>query len=267
MELGIVILMLVLVFRTAIVSAIKENLGTISANAEPLIKYLGASIVLSATVAAIPSLCMIVYMRTEGFFAYELFTSESHAFGVLASNIFVNYLVLSFGFFGAAILFAAKAEKWMLWLIALLNALFVTYFLLVAYVTSRWVLVGAMIIFTLAIAGYLYFWLSSGVKGKARFWWAPLGVAAILLLLPILAPKPTAEFTASALAQMKVGGMMVEVSEPKQIFAPVEGHKAVKQWLVLRTPDALYLKPDRKSTSVTVLKADGFIVSPVKGKI
>lgn len=264
MELGIVILMLVLVFRTAIVSAIKENLDTISANAEPLIKYLGASTVLSATVAAIPSLCMIVYMRTEGFFAYELFTSESHAFGVLASNIFVNYLVLSFGFFGAAILFAAKAEKWMLWLIALLNALFVTYFLLVAYVTSRWVLVGAVLIFTLAIAGYLYFWLSSGVKGKARFWWAPLGMAALLLLLPILAPVPTAEFTAGALAQMKVGGMMVEVSEPKQIFAPEEAHKAAKQWLVLRTPDALYLKPSRESNSVTVLKADGFIVSTVK---
>lgn len=256
--------MLVLVFRAAIISAIKENIDTISTNAESLVKYLGASTVLSATVAAIPSLCMIIYMRTEGFFAYELFTKESHAFGVLAGNIFVNYLVLSFGFFGAAILFAAKAEKWMLWLIALLNALFVTYFLLVAYVTSRWVLVGAMLIFTLAIAGYLYFWLSSGVKGKARFWWVPLGVAAVLALLPILIPVPTAEFTAGALAQMKVGGMMVEVSEPKQIFSPEENHKVAKQWLVLRTPDALYLKASRESRSVTVLKADGFIVSPVQ---
>ncbi len=264
MELALVALMLVLVFKTTIISAINEHLPTISSNAEPLIKYLGATAILSATVAALPSLFMIIYMRTEGFFAYELFTRESHAFGVLAGNIFVNFLVLSFGFFGAAVLFAAKVDKWMLSLVALLNGLFVTYFLLVAYVTSRWLLVGGMLAITLAIAGYLYFWLSSGVTGKARFWFAPLGVAALLALLPILAPGTTTELTASALAQMKVGGMMVEVSEPIQIFAPKDDHKAVKQWLVLRTPEALYLKPTRESASVTVLKAEGFTVSPSK---
>lgn len=264
LELALIALMIILVFKTAIISSINEHLPTISSNAEPLIKYLGASAILAATVAALPSLFMIIYMRTEGFFAYELFTRESHAFGVLAGNIFVNFLVLSFGFFGAAVLFAAKADKLMLGLVALLNGLFVTYFLLLAYVTSRWLLVGGMLAITLAIAGYLYFWLSSGVSGKARFWYAPLVVAALLAFFPILAPGPTTELTASALAQMKVGGMMVEINEPVQIFAPKNGHKAVKQWLVLRTPDALYLKPDRESTSVTVLKAEGFTVSPSK---
>lgn len=264
MELALITLMLVLVFKTTIISAVNEHLPTISSNAAPLIKYLGASAILSATVAALPSLFMIIYMRTEGFFAYELFTRESHAFGVLAGNIFVNFLVLSFGFFGAAVLFAAKADKWMLSLVALLNGLFVTYFLLVAYVTSRWLLVGGMLAITLAIAGYLYFWLSSGVTGKARFWFAPLVVAALLALLPIMLPGPTTELTASALAQMKVGGMMVEVSEPMHIFAPKEDHTPVKQWLVLRTPEALYLKPNRESASVTVLKAEGFTVSPSK---
>lgn len=256
--------MLVLVFKTTIVEAINQHLPTISSNAESLIKYLGASAILSATLAALPSLCMIIYMRTEGFFAYELFTRDSHAFGVLAGNIFVNFLILSFGFFGAAILFAARAEKWMLGLIALLNGLFVTYFLLLAYVTSRWLLVGGTLVTTLAIAGYLYFWLSSGVSGKARFWYAPLVVAALFALAPMLAPSITTELTASALSQMKVGGMMVEVNEPTQIFEPKEEHKAVKLWLVLRTPDALYLKPNRESTSVTVLKAEGFTVSPSK---
>jgi hypothetical protein len=205
---------------------------------------------------------MIIYMRTEGFFAYELFTRESHAFGVLAGNVFVNFLVLSFGFFGAAVLFAAKADKLMLALVALLNGLFVTYFLLVAYITSRWLLVGGILVITFFIAGYLYFWLSSSVSGKARFWYAPLVFSAILALAPIAVPSVTSELTGNALAQMKVGGMMVEVAEPAHIFAPKEDQKAVKQWLVLRTPEALYLKPDRESTSVTVLKAEGFTVSP-----
>jgi len=256
--------MLVLVFKTTIASAIKDNLPTISANAEPLIKYLGASAILSATLAALPSLCMIIYMRKEGFFAYELFSRESHAFGVLASNIFVNYLVLTFSLFGAAVLFAAKADKWMLVFVSLLNSLFISYFLVVAYVSSGWVIVGGMLVFTALIAGYLYFWLSSGVKGKARFWYAPLIVAAILALLPIFAQQTTAEFTANALAQMKVGGMLVEVSEPSHIFSPEEGHKPIKQWLVLRTPDALYLKPTREDKNVMVLKAEGFTVSPTK---
>ncbi|MGY8625111.1 hypothetical protein [Chromobacterium violaceum] len=262
MELALIALMLILVFKTTIISAINEQLPNISSNAESLIKYLGASAILSATVAALPSLFMIIYMRNEGFFVYELFTRESNAFGILAGNIFANFLVLSFGFFGAAVLFAAKADKLMLGLVALLNGLFITYFLLIAYVTSRWLLVGGMLTITLAIASYLYFWLSSGVSGKARFWYAPLVIAAFLTFTPILAPGPTAELTAGALSQMKVGGMMVKVSEPAQIFEPKNDHKVVKQWLVLRTPDALYLKPDRTSKSVTVLKAEGFTVSP-----
>jgi len=256
--------MLVLVFKTSIINSLQTHRSIIISNAEPLIKYLGASAILSATVAMLPSLFMIVYMRTEGFFAYELFSRDSHAFGVLAGNIFVNFLVLSFGFFGAAVLFAIKADKWTLILISFLNGLFITYFLLLAYVTSRWVLVGGMIAITLAIAAYLYFWLSSGVTGKAKFWYAPIAAAALFSLLPMLAPGTTAELTAGALAQMKVGGMMVEVSEPTQVFSPDKSHKAVKQWLVLRTPEALYLKVSRESISVTVLKADGFTVTPSK---
>lgn len=264
MELALIALMLVLVFKSSIVKAINEHLPTISSNLEPLIKYLGASAILSAAVAALPSLFIVIYMRTEGFFAYELFTHESHAFGVLSGNVFINFLVLSFGFFGAAVLFAAKADKWMLSLVALLNGVFVSYFLLLAYVTSRWLLVGGMLGITLAIAGYLYFWLSSGFSGKARFWYTPLVLAALLLLCPMLFPKFATEVTAGALAQMKVGGMMVELSEPGAVFSPKEGHNAVKQWLVLRTPETLYIKPARESTAVTVLKSDGFIVSPMQ---
>lgn len=256
--------MFALIFKGAIMSAINKHHLIIANNAEPLIKYFGASAILAATVAMLPSLCMIIYMRTEGFFAYEIFSQDSHAFGVLAGNIFVNFLMLSFGFFGVAVLFATKADKWTLILVSLLNGLFITYFLLLAYVTSRWLLVGGMIVITLAIAAYLYFWLSSGVTGKAKFWYAPLVVAALLTFLPILAPGATAELTAGALAQMKVGGMMVEVSEPTQIFSPDKDHKAVEQWLVLRTPEALYLKPSQHSPGVTVLRAEGFTVSPSK---
>lgn len=256
--------MLALVFKGTIINAINKHHSIIASNAEPLIKYFGASAILSATLALLPSLFMIIYMRTEGFFAYEIFSRDSHAFGVLAGNIFVNFLMLSFGFFGATVLFATKADKWTLILVSLLNGLLITYFLLLAYVTSRWLLVGGMIAITLAIASYLYFWLSSGVTGKAKFWYAPLAAAGLLTLLPILAPEATAELTAGALAQMKVGGMMVEVSEPTQIFSPDKDHKVVKQWLVLRTPEALYLKQNKGSTSVTVLKSEGFAVSPSK---
>lgn len=264
MELTFAVLMLALVFKSSIVTFIGKHHLLMARNAESLIKYFGASAILSATVAILPSLFMITYMRTEGFFAYEIFSGDSHAFGVLAGNIFVNFLILSFGFFGAAVLVAVRADNWSLIFISLLNGLFITYFLLVAYVTSRWVLVGGMVFITLLITVYLYFWLSSGVSGKAKFWYAPLAIAALITLLPILLPTLTAELTASALAQMKVGGMLVEVSEPTQIFSPDKDRKVVKQWLVLRTREALYLKPTQKSTGVTVLKAESFIVSPSK---
>lgn len=263
MEIALIIIMIILAFKSQLIEIFTKNAATAMGNAESLLKYLGATATLSLSISVLPAFCMIIYMRNEGFFAFELFSGHSHAFNVLAGNIFVNFLILTLGFFGAAFLFAAKADKVAIFLVSLLNAVFIGYFVLLAYITSAWVVVAAIFIITCIIAGYLFFWSTSSLEVKAKLWRVPLIVAAIILLLPIFAQTGTSKITGTALAQMKVGGMMVTIGEPSEILEKGQAEKINKKWLVLRSPEALYIKDTQSSSVVTVLKADGFVVTPL----
>jgi hypothetical protein len=261
MELLIVGLAVFLIFRTEIKKSIDENWEDISENIVPLIKYLGSSVLLTATLGIFPDLLMVLYMRAEGFFAYELFAGDAHAFGVLSGNIFVNYLVLSFGFYGSSLLFAKRAGKASVIGFGMLNAVFLGYFLLLASSSAHWIILTTMLFATFLIAAYAYFMLSSGIKGRARAWYAPLILSGILLIGPVMFSPYAANFAKVSLAQMKVGGINVKLAKAED-FLKLEGERQYKtMWLVLRTPELLYLKDSENATSILVLKASDYLLA------
>jgi hypothetical protein len=261
MELLIVALAAFLIFRTEIKKTINENWEDISANAVPLTKYLGSSILLTFTVSIFPNLIMVLYMRAEGFFAYELFSGNTHAFGVLSGNIFINYLLLSFGFYGSSILVAKKAGKVAIIGFGLLNAAVLGYFILLASNSAHWIILATMLFATFLIAAYAYFMLSSGIKGRARAWYAPLILTGILVIAPIMFSQYTARFARVSLAQMKVGGINVKLTKAED-FLKLEGERHYKaMWLVLRTPELLYLKDSEDAKSILILKASDYLLA------
>jgi hypothetical protein len=262
LELAIVAIAFLLIFRRSIKVALEKNSDTIAANAAPLAQYFGATVVLTLTLSILPKLYVLVYMRTEGFYAYEIFSSGSGGYSVLAGNIFFNYLVLTFGFFGAVMLWAAKVERWLIALVALVNAAFIALFVFLAFAWQQWILVLAMLTVAGLLSSYLFYWITSGIEGRARFWYVPLILAFTLLFAPIVAPVPISRLTAQALAQMKVGGMMVDVQDASSAMK-ADGTRS-RRWLVLRTPDGLYLKDARDSKSVSVLRSDNFSVTPAQ---
>jgi len=256
MEYALVFLMLLLVFKGSIANLIKRNIGIVSANAESLAKYAGASAVLALTVAVFPTICVAIYMRTEGFFAYELYSAESRSFGVLSANIFLNYCILSLGLFGIAVFSSMKTDRWLIIGMAVVNALLIVYFLLLAWTHKAWIIMTGVSVIAAMISLYLRFWISSGIQGKAKYWWAPLVPAAILGFAPLMAPDVVAKLTASSLAQMKVGGMAVEILDDSPLESRAGEQRGEKKWLVLRTPEMLYLKDREDDKSITLLKAD-----------
>lgn len=261
MELLIVAAAIFLIFRTEIKKAIDENWEDISQNAGPLVKYLGSSILLTATLGIFPNLMMVLYMRAEGFFAYELFTGDTHAFGVLSGNIFINYLVLSFGFYGSSLLVAKKASKASIIGFGLLNAAFLGYFMLLASNSAHWGIMATMLFATFLIAAYAYFMLSSGIKGRAQAWYAPLILTGILLVGPIMFSPHSSHFARASLAQMKVGGISIKLAKAED-FLKLEGERQYKtMWLVLRTPELLYLKDSEAATNILILKASDYLLS------
>jgi hypothetical protein len=262
LELAIVVVAIFLIFRRNILTALEANAVTIAKNAAPLAQYFGSTIVLTFTLSILPKLYVMVYMRSEGFYAYEVFAPGSGGYSVLAGNIFFNYLVLTFGFFGAAMLWAGKIDRRLIALVALVNSAFVALFVLLAFELNQLILVAAMLSLSLLLSVYLYYWISSGIEGRARLWYVPLIFSFLLLFAPIAAPTLISRLTAQALAQMKVGGMLVDVQDASSALKSDSARS--RRWLILRTPDALYLKDAQDSKLVSVLRSDSFSVAPAR---
>lgn len=264
MELVILTALLLIIFRDVIAAKIRNNLPGIRQNRDALVRYAAASVIFSIILSAFPSYLMIIYMRHEGFYAYELFSGNSLPFDVLAGNSYFNFAYLALMLLGAAIPVAMNAERSVIWSAAIVNVVLTLIFVSLAYMTSQWVILAAAIVIAILVNGYLYFWIRTDVAQKARLWYFPLVYTVALIILPVIYQPGTVTLVANSLAQMKVGGMWVTVSEPEQYFNPEPGFKPKRQWLVLRTNDMLYVKDQRTDPTVTVVKAEGFVVTPAR---
>lgn len=207
------------------------------------IKYLGSAAVLSLVMSALPSEFLTVYMRYHGFFAFELFGEQQHAFQVIGLNVFANFLALSAFLYAAFLARALKADKAIIRMSYLASAILLCTMIAVALSSGRWILALVVLAFCAVIAGYLWF-LTSSWGEKSKRWWIPLAFACALAawpLIPTIGWRSAAVLTENALFQMRVGGMDVEISEPLG-FAQGSPHTSIKARLMLRTPEFYYLK-------------------------
>ncbi len=194
-------------------------------------------------------------MRNNGFFAFELFGERQHAFQVLSLNVFFNLLVVSLYFFAVALLWSVNAGKIAILLGFVLSLFIVVLFLAVAISSGRYELFASIIVFCTVLGLYLCFWVSHGFDAKANLWWIPLVTSGVLLFLPMLFYGPATTFTESALSQMRVGGMTVELFDPLQSkdgkpMALFTGR------LLLRTPEFYYVRTTGDRESVLVISTE-----------
>lgn len=253
---SIFIALLVLVLFIERGGKIREQLlAAVVTNHRGVIKYFGSAAVLSLTLSFLPGLLLSIYMRRNGFFAYEVFGGQQHAIQILSVNVLVNFLLLSVFLFSAALLWAAKADKVSIVISAIVTALMLIFFVLYAFSSGRYDLFVSIFVFVLLLGGYLYFWVSSGFGEKARLWWVPLVFSFLLFLLPSIFYKFAAVLTENALVQMKVGGMEVELSEPLG-FKEEKPTTVLTAKLLLRTPEFYYIRPIANQETVVIVRTE-----------
>lgn len=227
----------------------------ISSNWVGVIKYFGATAVLTVAFSMLPSLLMVIYMRTHGFFAYEVFGKEDEAINVLSLNVLVNYLGLSFFLFVFAIAAKLKTAKSTLGVAVISSLMVGAAFYFAATSSGQLALAAAMLVFCAILAVLITFWVSHGMQDKAKYWGWPIGIAVLLLLLPVIFSAPASRLTENALFQMKVGGINVEISEPLGLLSekPTQSYPAR---LLLRTNDFYYLHPIARPEDIVIIKTD-----------
>jgi hypothetical protein len=235
---------------------LREQLGAaIASNHRGVIKYFGSAAVLSLTLSFLPGILLSIYMRRNGFFAYEVFGDQRQAIQVLSVNVLANFLLLSVYLFSTALLWGSKADKVSIGISVLVTLFMIALFVLFALSTGRYDLFVSIFVFCLLLGGYLYFWVSSGFSDKARLWWMPLAFSLGFFFLPLAFYKFSAVLTENALSQMKVGGMDVELSEPLG-FESEKPETVLAAKLLLRTPEFYYLRPTNNPDSVLIVRTE-----------
>ena len=95
-------------------------------------------------------------MRSNGFFAFELFGEQERAVQILSLNVFFNFLIVVLYLFAAALLWAAKAGKVAI-IFGFLASLFtVVLFSAVAISSGRYELFVSILFFCAVLGLYLY---------------------------------------------------------------------------------------------------------------
>jgi len=224
-------------------------------NPRGLIKYLGAASALSLSLSFLPGLLLTIYMRTNDFFAYEVFGSENYAFQVLSWNVFFNFTMLSVYLFLSIYLWKKGAGAPTVFGGAMISALLIGILVYGVVSTGRYALGFAILVFCLLVGGSLYFWITSGFEEKARYWMVPLFFSGLFLILPVIFHQHAALFTESALAQMKVGGVDAELSEPLG-FASTPQSTTLRGRLLLRTSAFYYIRPERDQAHVFIVSTE-----------
>lgn len=237
-------------------STVREQFRkAITSNYRGVIKYFGSAAVLSLTLSFLPGLLLSIYMRHYSFFAYEIFSDQQHAIQILSVNVLVNFLLLSVYLFSTALLWGAKADKVSIGVSVLVTLVVMGLFIVFAASSGRYDLFFSIFIFSLLLGGYLYFWVSGGYSGKAKFWWVPLAFSLAFIMLPITFSHGAMVLTENALFQMRVGGINVELSEPLG-FRYKQPETLLSAKLLLRTPEFYYLKPHNNPNSILIVRTE-----------
>lgn len=238
MEVALVVVLLLVLFAKPIFDLGRQVLVVAKSNPSGLMKYLGASSAFALTCAFLPRMLIIVYMRHSGFWAYEVFGTERDAFAELGTNIVVNYLFLSLYMFSAAIVAVLDVDRPLRIVVFVINIVAVGVVFLLAWSKGAWVLAGAVLALCLVVAGYAAIWTALSVNAKAYFWWFPLVFAGVLLLFPYVSPSAASGLAEGGLRQMKVGGIDVQLCDPRDMTART---KCLGAHLLLRTPEKIYV--------------------------
>lgn len=233
----------------------QQLMAAIALNHRGVIKYFGSAAVLSLTLSLLPGLLLSVYMRRNGFFAYEVFGDQRQALQVISVNVLANFLLLSVCLFSTALLWNSKVDKVSIVMSALVTLFMIVLFVLFAVSSGRYDLAVSIFVLCLMLGGYLYFWMSSGFGEKARLWWVPLVFSLAFFFLPLAFYQHSATLTENALLQMRVGGMDVELSEPLG-FKADKPQTVLSGKLLLRTPEFYYLRPTNNPVSVLILRTE-----------
>lgn len=233
----------------------EQLLVALASNHRGVIKYFGSAAVLSLTLSFLPGLLLSIYMRRNGFFAYEVFGDQQQAIQVLSMNVLANFILLSVYLFSTALLWGSKADKVSIGISVLVTLFMIALFVLFALSSGRYDLFASIFVFCLMLGGYLYFWVSSGFNDKARFWWVPLAFSLGFFFLPLAFHQFSAVLTENALSQMKVGGMDVELSDPLG-FEADKPKTVLAGKLLLRTPEFYYLRPANDPDSVVIVRTE-----------
>jgi len=205
------------------------------------IKYLGSGALLILIISFLPTLFLSIYMRQNGFFAFELFGEQRLAVQVLSANAFLNYLLVGF-FLSFGFLIWSNTKNWFSRISAILVSLFTFGVVIwVAYVSGKFELAITILSFCIVIGVYIVFWLGTSPSKKAKYWWIPLFISGLILFSPIIYGSNTAMIVENALQQMKVGGIDIEYYEPLQ-----PNNNAHKARLLLRTPTFYYVRNDEE---------------------
>lgn len=232
-----------------------ELLHALKTNHKGVIKYLGSSAVLSLTLTVLPGMMLTIYMRHHGFFAYEVFGEQQHAFQILSANVFLNFLIVSIYLFLPFLLWASNAGKAAIIASSIAPIIVIIFLIALYWSTGNSILIYSVLFLCTVVGGSLILWVRSDYNQKARYWMIPLGLSLLLIIGPILFFSSTVTFTENALMQMRVGGFDVELAEPLD-FNVLTPNKSLKGKLLLRTPEFYYIKPASNPESIVILRSE-----------
>lgn len=232
-----------------------DAIDTIRNNRSGVIKYFGAAAILAMVFQALPMLLVTIYMRKEGFFAYELFGEDAGALDILSLNVLFNYLFLSVYLFLAAFTIIHKTNWWTKVGGVLLSAFIFGMFVYFTVLTGNYLTFLSIMSFCILLGGYLVFWLMAGFNAKAKYWWVPCIFAGVFLVLPVVAPDAAARLVESSFAQMKVGGLNAAISENIDFKEPPT-RNYIEGKLLLRTTMFYYFRPKDKKDTVLTIRTD-----------
>lgn len=231
--------------------------SVVQSNPIGLVKYLGASSVFALTLALLPKVLIVLYMRDKGFWAYEIFGAQSGSFGVIALNVFLNLVLLTLGTFAAALVIALRGGPGPICLSVALNLFIVAIFLYMAAKSGDWLLAISVLVFCLVLAVYAAIWVKLDIDSKARYWFFPLCASVLVALLLAIWPASGSKLAMAGLRQMKLGGFPVRLYEPYDVL---KREHPTNAYLLLRTPEFLYLSQKEGDSRVYIASSDHLIV-------
>lgn len=229
----------------------------IKSNPIGLIKYLGASSVLALTFALLPKILISLYMRHNGFWVYEVFGAQSGSLNVIAINVFLNFSILTFGIFISALAIALRGGFWAVCLSICLNVLIAAMFFYMAMRGGDWLLAISVLVFCAILATYVAIWTRLDIASKARYWFIPLYFSLGVAVLLVAFPQGASKLAMAGLRQMKVGGFAVQLYDPADLR---NREHPMDAYLLLRTPEALYLSHEPEGPRVYMVSSNHFAI-------